>query len=525
MATVTKIPATISRFTAAPIESREKRKVAAYARVSTDHDDQLNSYEAQCDHYTNYIKGNEEWEFAGIYADEGISGTSTKGREGFNRMVEDALAGKIGLILTKSVSRFARNTVDSLTTIRKLKDHGTEVYFEKENIWTFDSKGELLISIMSSLAQEESRSISQNVTWGQRKRFADGKVTVPFKRFLGYDRGEKGELVINPEEAETVKLIYGEFLSGLSCTAIAKKLTELGIKTPSGNDVWGDGTVKSILTNEKYKGCALLQKQYTADYLTKKLVNNNGEVPQYYVEGSHPAIIEPAVFDRVQDMIEMRSKRQSYSGCTIFSSRIMCGCCGGWYGSKVWHSNDRYRRVVWQCNAKYRDKKKCGTPHLTEDEIKAAFVRAMNKVVKDRRQLIADLREIRETYTGVEGLEQTLRELDARMNIDADAVNEHIAQNARVAQDQDVYNKEHDILVSKFEATKAERERVAAEIRQKGIRRREFDRFIGEVEKLPEVVTEFDEAMWSAMVESVTVKENGEMLFMLTCETEIEVAK
>jgi len=215
-----------------------------------------------------------------VYSDEGISGTSTKRREGFNRMVEDALAGKIGLILTKSVSRFARNTVDSLTTIRKLKEHGTEVYFEKENIWTFDSKGELLLTIMSSLAQEESRSISLNVTWGQRKRFADGKATVPFGRFLGYDRGEHGELVINEEEADTVRIIYAEFLTGLSYTAIAKKLTELGIKSPAGNDVWNNSTVKSILSNEKYKGCALLQKGYTVDYLTKKRIKNDGAVPQ-----------------------------------------------------------------------------------------------------------------------------------------------------------------------------------------------------------------------------------------------------
>ena len=281
-------------------------------------------------------------------------------------MVKDALAGKIGLILTKSVSRFARNTVDSLTTIRKLKEHGTEVYFEKENIWTFDSKGELLLTIMSSLAQEESRSISLNVTWGQRKRFADGKATVPFGRFLGYDRGEHVELVINEEEADTVRIIYAEFLAGLSYTAIAKKLSELGIKSPAGNDVWNNSTVKSILSNEKYKGCALLQKGYTQDYLTKKYVKNDGAVPQYYVEDSHPAIIEPEVFDRVQDIMDIRSRTKSFSGCTIFSSRIRCGCCGGWFGSKVWHSTDRYRRVIWQCNAKYKDKgHKCVTPHLT----------------------------------------------------------------------------------------------------------------------------------------------------------------
>lgn len=265
MATVTKIPATVSRYTATPIQTRVRRKVAAYARVSTDHEDQLNSYEAQCDYYTTYIQANDEWEFAGVYSDEGISGTSTRRRDGFNRMVEDALAGRIGLILTKSVSRFARNTVDSLTTIRKLKEHGTEVYFEKENIWTFDSKGELLLTIMSSLAQEESRSISLNVTWGQRKRFADGKATAPFSVFLGYDRGENGEFVINPEQAEIVKIIYGEFLKGFSFKAIARKLTEMGIKSPKGKDVWNESTVKSILTNEKYKGCALLQKHCPPD--------------------------------------------------------------------------------------------------------------------------------------------------------------------------------------------------------------------------------------------------------------------
>ena len=328
MATVTKIPATVSRYTAAPIAAKAKRKVAAYARVSTDHEDQLNSYEAQCDYYTNYIKANDEWEFAGVYSDEGVTGTSTRKREGFQAMVADALAGKIGLILTKSVSRFARNTVDSLTTIRELKAHGTEVYFEKENIWTFDSKGELLISIMSSLAQEESRSISLNVTWGWHKRFADGKPVVPFSRFLGYDRGENGELVVNAEEADTVRLIYAEFLSGLSFTQIAKRLTEMGIRSPAGKEVWNSGTVKSILMNEKYKGCALLQKGYTEDYLTKKRVKNTGAVPQYYVEDSHEAIIEPETFDRVQDLIELRSKHKHFSGSTIFSTKIRCGCCG-----------------------------------------------------------------------------------------------------------------------------------------------------------------------------------------------------
>lgn len=216
MAKVTTIPATISRFTATPINERKKRRTAAYARVSTDSEEQLTSYSAQVDYYTNYIKSRDDWEFVSVYTDEGITGTNTKHREGFKRMVADALAGKIDLIVTKSVSRFARNTVDSLTTVRQLKKRGVEIYFEKENIWTLDSKGELLITIMSSLAQEESRSISENCTWGQRKRFADGKVTVPFKRFLGYDRGPDGNLVLNKDEAVIIRRIYSMFLQGMT---------------------------------------------------------------------------------------------------------------------------------------------------------------------------------------------------------------------------------------------------------------------------------------------------------------------
>ena len=231
---VTVIPATLNPHTGVPKNADVKRKVAGYARVSTDSDEQFTSYEAQVDYYTNYIKSNSNWEFVDVYTDEGISAVMTKHRDGFNRMIADALAGKIDLIVTKSVSRFARNTVDSLTTVRKLKEKGVEVYFEKENIYTLDSKGELLITIMSSLAQEESRSISENVTWGQRKRFADGKVSMPYKQFLGYRKGTDGLPEIVPEEAEIVKRIYRLFISGKSLGAISKLLTEEGILSPGG---------------------------------------------------------------------------------------------------------------------------------------------------------------------------------------------------------------------------------------------------------------------------------------------------
>lgn len=283
-----------------------KKRVAAYARVSTEFEEQLSSFDAQMDYYTKHIKSNHAWTFVEVYTDEGISATSTKKRDGFKRMMSDALNGKIDLIITKSVSRFARNTVDTLINVRKLKEKGIEVYFEKENIYTMDSKGELLITIMSSLAQEESRSISENVTWGQRKRFADGKVSLPYKQFLGYEKGEDGLPKIVEKEAEVVRVIYKLFLEGKTTSGIAKYITEAKIPTRAGKEIWQQSTVKSILKNEKYKGDAILQKSFTVDFLTKKKKINEGEIPQYYVENSHPAIITPEVFDLAQHEIKKR---------------------------------------------------------------------------------------------------------------------------------------------------------------------------------------------------------------------------
>lgn len=277
MPKVTVIPSIFNPETRMLNETTVKRRVAAYARVSTDYEEQLTSYQAQVSFYTKYIKSRTDWEFVEVYTDEGITALNTKKRDGFNRMIADALAGKIDLIITKSVSRFARNTVDSLSTIRKLKEQNVECYFEKENIWTFDGKGELLISIMSSLAQEESRSISENVTWGQRKRMANGKVNLPYGQFLGYRKGADGLPEIVPEEAEIVRFIYRQFIAGLTPYKIAAELTRQGVPTPGGRAKWASSTIKSILTNEKYKGDALLQKTFTVDFLTKKHKVNEGD--------------------------------------------------------------------------------------------------------------------------------------------------------------------------------------------------------------------------------------------------------
>lgn len=335
-------------------------RVAAYARVSTDHEDQQSSLVAQTEYYKKLISERPGWQFVQVYVDDGISGLRTERREGFNRMIEDCLAGAVDLVLTKSLSRFARNTVDSVSTIRKLKEKGIAVYFEKENIYTMDSKGEFLLTIMSSLAQEESRSISENVTWGQRKRLADGKTSLAYSRFLGYDKGkEKYEMVVNEEQAVTVRRIFFMFLQGYTAHSISKKLTDEGLIGPGGGTVWYARTVQSILQNEKYKGDALLQKEFTVDYLTRKLKKNEGELPQYYVKEDHEPIISPWLFDYVQKRLKGRSDILGrYSSVSVLSSKLECGVCGSMYTPRPWHSTS-YNNLVWQCRNRTKKGPKC----------------------------------------------------------------------------------------------------------------------------------------------------------------------
>ena len=378
-----------------PLDALVKRRVVGYARVSTD--DQENSYEAQVDYFTNFIKSRPDWEFVRMYSDEGVSGTGAARRPGFEQMIKDAIAGNFTLIVTKSISRFARNTVTTLTAVRDLKAHGCEVWFQKENIQTFDSKGELLITIMSSLSQEESRSISENVSWGIRKSFADGKVPFAYKHFLGYRRGPDGKPEIDPEEAEVVRTIYRRYLEGDSPARIANSLTTASIPTPSGKTNWAVSTVQSILSNERYKGMAILQKGFTTDFLTKKKKKNEGELPQYKVEGSHPAIIPEETWGLVQLEMERQSRLGSrFSSKGPLSSRLVCADCGGFFGSKVWHSTDKNRAVIWRCNNKYNHSiprssggTKCATAHVTEERVMAAFGSVVTRLIAQRPEVIA----------------------------------------------------------------------------------------------------------------------------------------
>ena len=521
---VQKIESRVSLQQTIADEPTRKRRVAAYARVSTDSDEQLSSYEAQVEFYTRHISGNPEWEFVNVYTDEGISGTNTKKREGFNRMIADALAGKIDLILTKSISRFARNTVDTLTAIRKLKEKKVEVYFEKENIYTLDAKGEVMITIMSSLAQEESRSISENVTWGKRRSMEEGKFSLAYKHFLGYEKGEDGLPKIVEEEAKVIREIYRLFLEGRTVRMIADCLTRQGIPTPMGKSNWSVSTIMSILTNEKYKGDALLQKTYTADFLTKSVKKNHGEVPQYYIQNSHPAIIDPETFGLVQQEIERRRpNRHKLHRNSPFTAKIVCGECGGYYGRKVWHSNSKHRKYIWQCNKKYQTGTPCSTPNLNETAIETAFVEAFNRILADKAKHTALLEKLLPELDDASGLEKQLEEAEENHAELLNRLRQYMEENTQKIQDQQEYNRHFSELDAECKKAEEEIARLKEEILAQSAQKEQVRRCLDELRQCGDVLETFEVSLWNSMVESVTVFTDKHLLFRFRDGTEIPV--
>ncbi len=431
---ITVIPArkrvgnTISR------EEKPKLRVAAYCRVSTDSDEQATSYETQMEHYTSYIQRNPEWEFAGIFADDGISGTNTKKREEFNRMIEECMAGHIDMIITKSISRFARNTLDCLKYIRLLKEKNIPVFFEKENINTMDSKGEVLLTIMASLAQQESESLSKNVKLGLQFRYQNGEVQVNHNRFMGYTKDENGHLIIVPSEAEVIKRIYLEYLQGASLKQIGESLEADGILTAAGKAKWRPETIKKILKNEKYIGDALLQKTYTIDVLTKKRVENHGIVPKYYVENDHEPIIPRNLYMQVQEEMLRRAnmhsgekmKKRVYSSKYALSSIVYCSKCGDIYRRIAWNNRGKHS-VVWRCVSRVeRGPDCCDARTVKEEELQNVVVKAINQIIGDRTEMFDILQENIESVIAMEDknsleninarLEETQKELLKRAN-------------------------------------------------------------------------------------------------------------
>lgn len=373
--------------TARQQDAKPKLRVAAYCRVSTDSDEQATSYDAQVEHYTELIQKNPEWEFAGIYADDGISGTNTKKREDFNRMIDDCEAGNIDMIITKSISRFARNTLDCLKYIRQLKDKNIPVFFEKESINTMDAKGEVLITIMASLAQQESQSLSQNVKLGLQFRYQSGQVQVNHNHFLGYTKDADGNLIIDPEQAEVVKRIYREYLEGYSMDRIARGLEADGILTGAGKTKWWTSTINKILRNEKYIGDALLQKTYTTDFLNKTSANG---------------------------------KKRTYSCNHCFAQIVICGECGEMFRRIHWN-NRGCKSIVWRCISRLEPAgQECHARTVNETILENVVVQAINTLLGDKSTYQAQLQQniakvIRSAQQNTaDGIDERLQELQKR---------------------------------------------------------------------------------------------------------------
>lgn len=485
-------------------EENPKLRVAAYCRVSTDSDEQETSYETQISHYTSYINSHPDWELAGIYADDGISGTNTKKREEFNRMIDDCMAGKIDKVITKSISRFARNTVDCLNYIRKLKEKNIPVYFEKENIDSMDSKGEIMLTIMASLAQQESQSLSQNVKLGLQYRYQQGEIQVNCARFLGYTKDEKKKLIVVPEEAEIVKRIYREYLEGASMLKIARGLEADGILNGAGKEKWHTSNVNQILRNEKYIGDALLQKTYTVDFLTKKRVKNNGLVPQYYVENSHEAIIPREIFMQVQEELVRRrivhtspnGKNRTFSSTHCFSNMIICGGCGEFYRRIHWNNRGK-KSVVWRCISRLENTGLfCDARTVQESTIEQVLMNAINQTLCEKDDFLATLKNNIETVIINEN-DQTLANINKRL----EELQTELLKLANAKADyEDVAN---EIYRLREEKQKVQLDNVGRDELKKRIT--DMGDFL---RKQPTAITKYDETLVRRLIEKVTVYED-----------------
>lgn len=357
------------------ITDRKLKKVAAYARVSTNKDTMLHSLAAQVSFYSTLINKNSEWTYVGVYTDEAITGTKSN-RKSFQRMLSDCRLGKIDLIITKSISRFARNTVTLLETVRQLKKIGVDVYFEEQNIHTMSSDGELMLTILASYAQEESLSVSDNCKWRIRNNFKEGVSNTI--RILGYDY-VNGKLVINEKEANIVRMIFSDYISGIGRNKIANKLTEQGVK-PKNNGKWDSSKIREILKNEKYVGDMILQKQFVSDHINKRKKINKGDLPMYEVTGSHPYIINREDFDKVQVLMKSRKKKYCADKCTTntykYTGRLICGICGNHYHRKINNAGTKYEKVIWICDT-YNTKGKFSCPSKQIPEV------IIDKIIKN----------------------------------------------------------------------------------------------------------------------------------------------
>lgn len=482
---VRKIQPTVDTAKQLKKEYRQLR-VAAYCRVSTKQEEQLNSYEVQVKHYTERIQSEPKWTLVGIYADKGITGTSIKKRDEFNKMIRKCKQGKIDMIITKSIARFARNTVDCLTHTRMLKDLGVDVYFEEQGIHSTDPGAEFYITIYGSIAQSESENISANVKWGKAQSARDGKVSFHYKNFLGYRKGEDGQPEIDPEQAAIVRLIYEKFLAGDSYSAIAKYLMDNGVPTPAGKEKWCETTIRSILSNERYKGDAVINKTFITDCLSKKIQVNNGERPKYYVENNHPAIIDAATFGRAQEERARRSGKRKvkqvgtkteqgkYCGKYALTELLLCGECGTPYRRCTWTLKGE-KKIVWRCiNRLDYGKKYCHhSPTIEESVLQKAIMNAIIATAKQNIEVLKTLKlhigmglDAEETEDKSLDIQIRIAEIDAEFKAMLQAVSAQTADNFDDNRATTLMNEKNKLLgqLEQINATKQKRENAKSRL-------------------------------------------------------------
>ena len=430
-------------------ETQRQLRVAAYCRVSTDDEEQLTSYEAQQNYYTDKIMTNKEWTMAGIFADEGITGTSARKRPEFLKMVHLCKQKKIDIVLTKSISRFARNTVDCLNYIRALKALGIAVIFEKENINTLETDSEILITMLGAFAQAESESISQNVRWGKRQAMREGKASIQFKKMYAFERGEDGNLQIIPDQAEEVQNMYRQFLAGASLRMIKEDLKSRNITNAKGDTDWTITAIRGILSNEKYCGDVLLQKTYISDCISKKVIKNTGQLPMYLVQNHHAGIVDRKTYDAAQAELARRnagkspSKKTAPTGLTSYTSkyalseRLVCGECGTLYRRCVWSKHGK-KRIVWRCVSRldYGTKYCHSSPTLDEEPLQQAILAAINSAMSRKSDLIREIRGAMELELApIPGENMSLADIERRLEELSQQTKILVAQATKVGAD------------------------------------------------------------------------------------------
>ncbi|MBN2899900.1 MAG: recombinase family protein, partial [Clostridia bacterium] len=459
---------------------------------------------------------NAEWEFAGIFADDGISGTNTKKREEFNRMIDECMEGNIDLVITKSISRFARNTLDCLKYIRQLKDKNISVFFEKENINTMDAKGEVLLTIMASLAQQESQSLSQNVKLGLQYRYQQGKVQVNHNRFMGYTKDDEGNLVIVPEEAEIIKRIYREYLEGKSLAGIGRDLEKDGILTAAGKPRWRPETIKKILLNEKYIGDALLQKTFTVDFLTKKRVKNEGHVPQYYVENSHEAIIPKELFLQAQEELHRRNNiytgadknKRLYSSKYALSTITFCGDCGDIYRRVYWNIRGR-KEFVWRCVTRIEQgPETCKNRTVKEGDLYDAVMTAINRLLAGGDNMIRTLEENIHAVIG-----DTTEYKISKINALLEEKQKEVINLANKGKD-------YDFLADEIDKLREERQMLLVEDASLSGENERINELIGFIRRNKYRTLLYDDTLVRKLIQNVTVYEEH---FVISFKSGIEI--